>query len=644
MKNNLTRGGILLQKYIRRILLNKWAAFLHDLLWVPVVVLLAFWFRFNLHGMPNNYVQAFVHFTLLAMPVYAAFFWLFGLYRGIWRYASLPDLVRIVKAVSLGFLVVTLAAVVLVKLEEVPRTVLFLSPLLLAVSLVGSRLAYRLLKDRHFQLRRRVGKRTLVVGAGQAGDLLLRDLLTRQEYQPVALVDDDGKKQGKELHGVRVYGQLSDIHELTEALQVELVLFAIPSAHKGIVQHLIAECAAAGVEFKTLPSIHEENGDAVGVAKLRPLTLDDLLGRDPVQLDQQAIAAYLRLKTVLVTGSGGSIGSELCRQVAAVGPKRLILFDHGEFNLYAIDHELRVKFPRLEIITVLGDVKNRERVDWVFRKFRPDVIFHAAAYKHVPMVEINPAEGVCNNVIGTKLVAEAADHYGSECFVMVSTDKAVNPANVMGCTKRIAEIFCQNLAGRSKTRFITTRFGNVLGSAGSVVPLFEKQIRKGGPVTVTHRDITRFFMTIPEAVSLILQAGSMGEGGEIFVLDMGEPMLIRELAEQMIRLSGLVPGKDIEIIYTGLRPGEKLYEELFHTSENLRGTSHSKLQLAECRQFSWLWLRQEMQDLERAATSRDVAKLLHHLQKIVPEYAGLQKEKVVVEGKKEDVMLKVVGE
>ena len=632
----------MIQRYLRRILLNRWAAFIHDLLWVPVAILVAFLFRFNIRPLTENYLLSWGYFSLLSLSVYACFFWVFGLYRGLWRFASLPDLFRIVKAVTLSFLVVTIASVVIFKLKDVPRTVLLLSPLLTIVFLIGSRLVYRLFKDRRLQLHRRDGKRTLLVGAGQAGDLLLRDLLSRQEYQPMAFVDDDPRKQGKELHGVRVCGQLADIHEIIDVLAIELVLFALPSAPKNIMHHLVTECAAAGVEFKTLPSIHEQVDGTVEVGQLRPITLDDLLGRKPVALDQQAIVSYLQNKVVLVTGSGGSIGSELCRQVAYLKPSRLVIFDQGEFNLYSIDHELREDFPYLEVKTVLGDVKNRERVDWVFRKFRPDVIFHAAAYKHVPMVEINPAEGVCTNVIGTKLVAEAANQYKSECFVMISTDKAVNPANVMGCTKRIAEIFCQNLATRSKTRFITTRFGNVLGSAGSVVPLFEKQIQNGGPVTVTHRDITRFFMTIPEAVGLILQAGSMGEGGEIFVLDMGKPMLIRQLAEQMIRLSGLVPGRDIEIVYTGLRPGEKLYEELFHKSENLCGTTHAKVHLAESRQFSWHWLKQELQDLQQAAQSRDVGKLLQHLQKIVPEYKGLgSMEKKC----KEDIpKLKVVGE
>jgi len=468
-------------KYLNKILLNRWAAFLHDLLCVPAAIFLAFFFRFNLQGLSEIYLRSFVNFSYVAVPVYACFFWFFGLYRGLWRFASLPDLLRITKAVSLGFLTAPIIAVVIFKMQDIPRSVLFLSPLLLVILLIGTRLGYRLFKDRRLHLRRKEGVRTLIVGAGQAGDLLLRDLLTRQEYQPVVFVDDDATKQRREIQGIRVGGQLTDIVKLVGALDIGLVLLAIPSAQKETVNLVITQCTTARVKFKTLPSIHEEFGDNVKAEQLRAITLDDLLGREPVDLDCQAIAGYLQRKTVLISGSGGSIGSELCRQVAALAPDRLILFEYGEYNLYSIDNELRSNFPNLDIITVLGDVRDRERVGWVFRKFKPQVIFHAAAYKHVPMVEINPAEGVRNNVLGTQLFAEAADQYNAECFVMVSTDKAVNPTNVMGCTKRIAEIFCQNLASRSKTRFITTRFGNVLGSTGSVVPLFEKQIQQGGP-------------------------------------------------------------------------------------------------------------------------------------------------------------------
>ncbi|MEW6288910.1 MAG: nucleoside-diphosphate sugar epimerase/dehydratase [Thermodesulfobacteriota bacterium] len=613
----------MLQKYLRRILFNRWAAFIHDLLWVPVVLLTAYWLRFNLQEIPPLYFAGFKRFCAFSIIIYATLFWVFGLYRGIWRFASMPDLIRIIKSVFLGALVTTLIGVIFFRLEGIPRTVLLLSPVLLIIGLAAPRLFYRWFKDQRLQLQRKEGKRTLVVGAGQSGELLLRDLIRKQEYQPVALIDDDPKKHNREIHGVRVYGGFENISEVVPLLAVKLVVLAIPSAKKETVKRLVAECAKVGVECKTLPSLVELSGNQVEAEQLRPVTIEDLLGRDAVELDQQAITGYLKNKTVLVTGGGGSIGSELCRQVAGLNPARLVIFEHGEFNLYAIDNELRTSFPDLKIINVLGDMKNYDRVDWVFRKFLPDVVFHAAAYKHVPMLELNPAEGVQNNVFGTKVVADAADRYHVDRFVLVSTDKAVNPANVMGTTKRIAEIYCQNLDLRSQTKFITTRFGNVLGSAGSVVPLFEKQIKNGGPVTVTHREIKRYFMTIPEAVSLILQAGSMGKGGEIFVLEMGEPIYIKDLAEQMIRLSGLVPHRDIKIEYIGLRPGEKLFEEVFHESEDLRGTTHPKLQLARARQYDWDWLGTVLIELQKAATSRDVPVLIEHLREIVPEYNGL---------------------
>jgi FlaA1/EpsC-like NDP-sugar epimerase len=609
-------------RYIAKILVNRWAAFLHDLFWVPLTLFLAFWFRFNLQEIPADFLNGFYRLIPLSLLVYAVVFRFFGLYRGIWRFASLPDLIRIVKAVLLGALIINLSAFIFFRLQDTPRTVLLLSPMFLIIGLAGTRLCYRWFKDHKLHLYKQEGVRTLVVGAGQAAELLLRDLLHKPEFQPVALVDDDPRKHNREIHGVRVHGGLEQIEEVVRLYDIKLVLLAIPSANPAAIKKLVTECSRIGVKCKTLPSLAELSGDTVQANLLRPVTLEDLLGRDSVDLDYRAISSYLEGKSVLVTGAGGSIGSELCRQIADQRPARLVIFDHGEFNIYNIDHELRASFPDLKLVTVLGDVKNHGRVDWLFRELAPQVVFHAAAYKHVPMIELNPAEGVVNNVSGSKIVADAAHLYKAEAFVLVSTDKAVNPANVMGTTKRIAEIYCQNLAKRSKTRFITTRFGNVLGSAGSVVPLFEKQILAGGPVTVTHRDITRYFMTIPESVNLILQAGAMGEGGEIFVLDMGEPMLIRELAEQMIRLSGLVPGQDVKIIYTGLRPGEKLYEEIFHERENLQKTNHPKLFLASGREVDWEWLREELAELHRAALDRDIRSLIEHLRKIVPEYAG----------------------
>ncbi len=609
-------------RLVRRIFFNRKAVFLHDLLWVPVALYAAFWFRFDMKPIPDSAQRMYLQLLVGAIPVYMLSYWAVGQYRGMWRFASLSDLVRILKSVALGTLLIMAGYFQYNRLEAIPRTVIFLFPILLIGGLSAPRLIYRFIKDNGLIPRRCSGGRTLVVGAGQGGELLVRDLLRHPQYKPVALVDDNPAKQGRELHGVRIQGMLADIKELVQELEVDLVVIAIPSAPQTLFRQVAEVCAEIVVECRTLPAIADLHDQDVAVSQLRALTLEDLLGRDPVQLDQKSIAGYLQGKPVLVTGAGGSIGSELCRQIAGQHPARLIIFDHGEFNIYAIDHELRDTFPDLEIITVLGDVKNHERVDWVFRKFRPQVIFHAAAYKHVPMIELNPAEGVSNNIIGSRIVADAADRYGADAFVFVSTDKAVNPANVMGTTKRIAEIYCQNLAKRSKTRFITTRFGNVLGSTGSVVPLFEQQIANGGPVTVTHKDITRYFMTIPEAVGLILQAGAMGEGGEIFVLDMGEPVLIRDLAEQMIRLSGLMPDKDINIVYTGLRPGEKLFEEIFHERENLCGTRHPKLFLAGSRPVDWQWLTDELTELKDAATSRDIGKLIAHLRRIVPEYQG----------------------
>lgn len=607
-------------RFMQRIFFTRWAAFLHDLLWIPLALYGAFWLRFNLESIPFQFQRSCFQVLLFTFPVQALFFWIFGLYRGIWRFASIPDLIRILKSVFSGAAVLLLVLFQYNRLEGIPRTVIVLYPLLLLCGLAAPRFLYRLLKDRQRIFAAQNGERTLVIGAGQGGELLVRDLLRRPEYVPVCLLDDDPAKHGREIHGVRVFGPLADIESVIARHDVQLVFLAIPSADRKLMQRVAAVCAKTGVVCRTLPAIDEMNGHEALVSQLRPLTLEDLLGREQVHLDSRAIAGYLAGKSVLITGGGGSIGSELCRQVALRQPGRLIVFDHGEYNLYAIDHELRTAFPGLEVVAVLGDVKNRERVEWTFTTYHPEVVFHAAAYKHVPMLESNPAEGVRNNVNGTRTVADAAHRHGARRFVLVSTDKAVNPTNIMGASKRIAELYCQNLATRSSTGFITTRFGNVLGSAGSVVPLFEKQIREGGPVTVTHREISRYFMTIPEAVRLILQAGAMGKGGEIFVLDMGEPLLIRDLAEQMIRLSGLEPGKDIEIVYTGLRPGEKLFEEVFHEQESLQGTTHPKLRLAGSRRIEWDWLVAGLDRLDNAAASRDCPALVAHLRAIVPEY------------------------
>ncbi len=562
---------------------NRALVTLHDLAVVLVAWLGAYWLRFNLEGIPAEFLRQ----ALLMLPVVfiaqGGMLWYFGLYRGVWRFASLPDLVRILKAVAAGVSIAAVAIFALTRLVLIPRSVFVLDGLLLVLLLGGPRFAYRWIKDRH--LHAKSGRKVLIVGAGQAGEMLVRDLLRDPDhvYQPVAFVDDDPGKRKKDIHGIPVVGTVDELLAIAPELAAELILIALPSATSAQMRRIVGVCESTGITFRMLPRIEDLVAGQVSVRDLREVKLDDLLGRDPVSLDWQAITRGTQGKVVLVSGGGGSIGSELCRQIARLQPARLVILEQGEFNLYAIELELRREFPGLPLEVVLGSVADPVVVEQALAHHRPHVIFHAAAYKHVPMLEGQVRAAVANNVLGTRCLASAADRHGCEAFVMISTDKAVNPSNVMGATKRVAEIYCQGLNARSNTRFITVRFGNVLGSAGSVIPLFQKQIAAGGPVTVTDPRITRYFMTIPEAAQLILQASAMGRGGEIFVLDMGEPVRIAYLAEQLILLSGRKPGEDIEIIYTGLRPGEKLYEELFHEAEEHVDTGHPKILLARSR-------------------------------------------------------------
>ncbi len=615
---------------------NRWLVFLHDALWVPVALFLAFWLRFNLGEIPPLYVDALEVLLLVALPVQAATFYFLGLYRGIWRFASIPDLLLIIKTVAAGMVVTFILAFIWQRLVDVPRSVFILYPVILALGLSAPRLLYRWLKDHHLSLAAFEKKRALVIGAGRAGELLVRDLLKSGPYVPIGFLDDAERRQGQEIHGVRVLGSLSDIEKIMQSFDVEVVLLAMPTAPHQVIQSVVKQCQKREVPCRTLPSVADLADGKVEVSRLRQVQIEDLLGRDAVELDQSGIHELLADRVVLVTGAGGSIGSELCRQVLRYNPTDLILLDHGEFNLYTIDKELAAidLNNKARLHAVLGDIRDEPRMRWLFDHFRPDVVFNAAAYKHVPLVEDNPAEGVKTNVLGTCQIADLAVEFAVKKFLQISTDKAVNPTNVMGTSKRTAEIYCQNLNLRSETTaFVTTRFGNVLGSAGSVVPLFRSQIEAGGPITVTHPDITRYFMTIPEAVSLILQAATMGHGGEIFVLDMGEPVKIVDLAEQMIRLTGLEPGKDIEIKFTGLRPGEKLYEELFHESEVLQPTSHPKILLSGSREVEWRQIQQVLSNLRQACGSRDVQSLYQELRVLVPEFvstpAEQSREKVV---------------
>ncbi len=589
--------------------LNKFrargAVLAHDLLMIPAAWLGAYWLRFNLGSIPEPFLEHALALLPAVMVLQGGLFWYFGLYRGVWRFASMPDLMRILKAAASGVFITGVAVYALTQWQSVPRSVFILYGLLLVGLLGGPRFAYRLLKD--WRIYHHAGKNVLIVGAGQAGEMLARDLLRDPErnYRPVGLVDDNQEKRHKDIHGLPVVGDCGDIPNAVGERDVDLLMLALPSASQQQLRRIVGICEATGKPFRILPRMQDLVNGQVSLKELRDVKIDDLLGRDVVSPDWDAITHGAREKTILVSGGGGSIGSELCRQLARLRPQQLVILERSEYNLYSIELELRRKYPDLPLAAVLGDVGDAPAVEQLLRRYRPQAIFHAAAYKHVPMLEEQARAAVTNNVFGTRVLATLADRHGCEVFVMISTDKAVNPTNVMGASKRVAEIVCQAMATWSKTRFIIVRFGNVLGSTGSVVPLFQQQIAAGGPVTVTHPDITRYFMTIPEAAQLILQGSVIGSGGEIFVLDMGKPVKIAYLAEQLILLSGKRPGVDIEIVYRGLRPGEKLHEELFYAEERLAGTAHPKILLARSEQPDADRLESTLAQLDKACCRHD---------------------------------------
>ncbi len=605
--------------------------FCHDVVMIVIAWYIAYWLRFNLGNIPTDkFIQASTILPML-MVIQVGFYWIFGLYRGVWRFASLPDLTRIVKSVLVAIVVTIMVLFLDKRLSELPRSIFPLYGLLLIMFLGGSRFLYRWSKDKG----EKRGKRVLIVGAGQAGEGIARDLKrdVNKEYQAVAFVDDRASKEGQEIQGIRVVGATRTIPVIVRRYGIDLIIIAMPSVRSADMRRIVEYCELAAVPFRTLPGLDDLTSGSVKIEALREVSLEDLLGRDPVSLNWQDIRRGIEEQTILVSGGGGSIGSELCRQVARLGPKKLVVIEQNEFNLYSLKMEISHKFPEVNFSGYLVDVTDRVAVNQVLRQNHIDAIFHAAAYKHVPLLENQLRVAVYNNILGTQVLAEEAVCAKVKKFVLISTDKAVNPTNVMGATKRAAEIFIQNYNAHSNTQFITVRFGNVLGSAGSVVPLFRKQIESGGPITVTHPEITRFFMTIPEASQLILQATAMGQGGEIFVLDMGEPIKIRYLAEQMILLAGLTPGEDIEIQYTGLRPGEKLYEELFHESEALSRTLHEKILQASYRERDWEKLLETLKEIEQACDENHESTLLHLLLYLVPEYIAAKFEEKMEDSK-----------
>ncbi len=598
---------------------RRLVAFTHDLLALALCWFGAYWLRFNL-DLPELYLFSAGQALLLVLCIHGPVYWLFGLYRGIWRYASLMDLRRIILAVALSSVLVAVA-VFMLSISFVPRSVLVLHPILLILAMGGSRFAYRAWRDRSLYGRMMItGEPVLVLGAGDASERLLRELANSPAWCVVGLLSENSSRLGHELRGVKILGLIDELPKWAGKLSVTKAIVAMPEAPLVERRRAMGVAVQAGLSVLTVPSLEDMLAGKVAISQIRQVQLEDLLGREPVVLDGEGLSAWLCAKVVLVTGAGGSIGSELVRQIAQFNPRRLVLFDISEFALYQIDQEFQQKFSSISIACIVGDVKDTALLDQTFSMYRPSVVFHAAAYKHVPLMEgENAWQAVRNNVIGSKCVAEASQRHGVEELVQISTDKAVNPTNVMGATKRLAE---RVLCGLQKegTRFVTVRFGNVLGSNGSVIPKFREQIERGGPVTVTHPDIIRYFMLIPEAAQLVLQAGLMGQGGEIFVLEMGEPIRIADLARDMIRLSGFSED-EIKIEFTGLRPGEKLYEELLTDSEHTLPTPHPKLRVAQAESapdIEWtnnldIWLNNQ------APSTSNELKL--KLQTFVPEYS-----------------------
>lgn len=564
------------------------------------------------------YYNSIVQLTATFMIIWT----LFGLYKSLWQYASIRELFQVT-----GGIIACTAVMYLYRFLlgiSFPKSVYAIFMLLAIVLMGGARVAFRVYKK--FKNSQPADKskdytKVMIIGAGEAGSMLIKELKNHSELKlvPVVMIDDDKWKQQSVINGVPVAGGRISIPGMVSKYDVEQIIIAIPSAGKSDMSEILKICKQTKCKLKTLPGVYEMIDKEVGVKHIRDVNIEDLLGRDEVKLDNDKIAGYLKDEVVLVTGGGGSIGSELCRQIARYGPKKLIIFDIYENNAYDLQNELlRTYKDKLDLEVLIGSVREKERLRQVFQKFKPGVVFHAAAHKHVPLMERNPSEAIKNNVLGTLNTAQCADEYGAKRFVLISTDKAVNPTNIMGATKRMAEMIVQSLDKVSETQFAAVRFGNVLGSNGSVIPLFKKQIETGGPVTVTHPEIIRYFMTIPEAARLVIQAGAMAEGGEIFVLDMGEPVKIVDLARDLIRLSGLKPDEDIKLTYTGLRPGEKLYEELLMAEEGLTKTANSKIYIGQPMDISYDEVLLCIKALEKSVG--DPVAVRECMSRVVPTY------------------------
>ena len=600
--------------------LRAFLVMFHDAVAAMLAWWLAYLLRFNF-DIPDHWVSGMLGTLWLVLPIEIASFWIYGLYRGMWRFASLPDLKRILLAVGLNSLAVPTALLMYHRLSETPRAVLVLSPMILVFIMGGSRFLYRSFKDGHILTFRSLELTPVIVmGAGAAASMLLKDLAGNSTWRVVGLLDDDAKKKGCQICGVTVLGSLNEVGKFARKFDVSQVIIAMPSASAGTRRLALELASDAGLSVLTVPGFDDLLSGKVSISQIRKVELDDLLGREPVNLDIRGLHGLLRGKRVMVTGAGGSIGSELCRQIAVFEPSQLIMLEVNEFAIYGLEQEFNENYPGIGIVCALGDVKDPARLRRIMHIYPPNVVFHAAAYKHVPMLEnFNAWEAVRNNVLGTYTIARASMDAGVDKFVLISTDKAVNPTNVMGTSKRLAEMVCQTLQQNSTTRFTMVRFGNVLGSNGSVIPKFREQIAKGKPITVTHPEIIRYFMSLVEAAQLVLQAGVMGQGGEIFVLDMGKPIKIVDLAKDMIRLSGFHED-EIKIEFTGLRPGEKLFEELLADDELTERTPHPKLRIAKARTMDERWLDELLEWLNQQGEP-EFQLVRSDLRHWVPEYA-----------------------
>lgn len=581
------------------------ALFIVDMLTVVLDSYLAIILRFKLDNIwvPEEYMSSVEYYMIINVITTVIIFLLLNLYNRVWSYASLYEMLLIVCAAMLstafqafGFSLLYL---------PIPRSYYFFYFILLSITTLITRFSYRILHTMQNGIKKSAkhSRNTIVIGAGEAGNMIIKELKSSKylNQKVVCVIDDNPSKKGKYIHGIRIVGGRDMIQEAAKKYDAEEIILAIPSAGNKATRDILRICNLTDCKLKILPGMYQLINDEVGVSNLREVSIEDLLGRDAINIDMESVGQYVSNKRVLVTGGGGSIGSELCRQIAAHNPKLLIIFDIYENNAYEIQQELIRKYPNLKLEVLIGSVRNTSRIESVMEYYRPEVVFHAAAHKHVPLMEDSPNEAIKNNVFGTYKTARAADKYGVKKFVLISTDKAVNPTNIMGASKRMCEMIVQTFSKYSRTEYVIVRFGNVLGSNGSVIPLFKKQMEAGGPVTVTHPDIIRYFMTIPEAVSLVLQAGAYAHGGEIFVLDMGEPIKIADLAKNLIRLSGYTLGVNMEIKYTGLRPGEKLYEELLTKEEGLQKTANDLIFIGKPLEFDEVHFLSQLRELEKAA-------------------------------------------